>query len=101
MVLAEFLTYFGGRGEQLRQAAALAVRELANDLNVEVIPQSSDQFDAAFALYSSRLDKDWSMTDCSSFVVMDRMSIPEALAHDHNFEQAGFVVLLRTPTTLP
>ena len=101
MVLVEFLTHLGGRGEQQRQAAVEAVRRLETDPDVEILPQSSGQFGSAFSMYSSRLDKNWSLTDCASFVIMENRNIMEALAHDHNFEQAGFVALLRPPNIPP
>lgn len=43
------------------------------------------------------MNKDWSLTDCISFVVMQREGIDEALTGDRNFEQAGFKALLRQP----
>ena len=95
MVLVEFLNFMSGRGQQMREAALSAVRNLTETPSVEIVPQSSVQFDSAVTLYSSRLDKDWSLTDCASFVLMEQMNIPEALAHDHDFEQAGFIALLR------
>jgi predicted nucleic acid-binding protein len=49
----------------------------------------------AVSLYANRLDKQWSMTDCLSFVVMQDRGIREALTGDHHFEQAGFVALLK------
>lgn len=33
--------------------------------------------------------------DCASFLVMEELDITEALAYDRDFEQAGFVALLR------
>lgn len=36
-------------------------------------------------------DKLWSLVDASSFVVMQRLAIQEALTTDHHFTQAGFV----------
>jgi predicted nucleic acid-binding protein len=45
---------------------------------------------AGFDLYESRLDKDWSLTDCVSFAVMTQRGLTEALTADHHFEQAGF-----------
>lgn len=61
-----------------------------------MIPQSSEQFDAALDLYSQRHDKTWGLTDCVSFCIMSERGIQEALAYDHHFEQAGFRPLLRT-----
>ena len=45
-------------------------------------------------LYSNRLDKDWGMIDCISFVIMQERNLTEAFTSDHHFEQAGFNVLL-------
>jgi predicted nucleic acid-binding protein len=41
----------------------------------------------------ARVDKDWSLVDASSFVVMPMLGIVEALTTDHHFLQAGFVRL--------
>jgi uncharacterized protein len=49
----------------------------------------------AWQLLRSRLDKEWSLVDCASFLVMQRRGIVEALTHDHHYEQAGFVRLLK------
>ena len=46
-------------------------------------------------LFQSRPDKDWSLTDCISFVVMHDEKAHEALTADHHFEQAGFTVLVK------
>jgi hypothetical protein len=52
-------------------------------------------YDAGIELYRARPDKDWSLTDCISFVVMHDRGINDALTGDHHFEQAGFRALLR------
>jgi uncharacterized protein len=52
-------------------------------------------YDAGIELYQARPDKDWSLTDCISFVVMEERGILEALTGDHHFEQAGFRALLK------
>jgi predicted nucleic acid-binding protein len=38
-------------------------------------------------------DKDYSFTDCTSFVVMQELKLKRALTTDHHFRQMGFVVL--------
>ena len=50
---------------------------------------------AGFDLYESRLDKDWSLTDCVSFAVMTQRGLTEALTADHHFEQAGFRAMFK------
>lgn len=61
---------------------------------VDIVPASSQLFTAAFELYRSRQDKDWGLTDCASFVVMNERGVSEALTTDAHFRQAGFRALL-------
>lgn len=79
----------------LRPSAIRGVEAIRSNPNVEVVPQTSLQFVSAFDSYRSVTDKEWSLTDCASFVLMRERGLTEALAHDHHFEQAGFVALLR------
>ncbi len=39
------------------------------------------------------VDKNWSFTDCVSYVIMRHRRIVEAFAFDHHFEQMGFTKL--------
>lgn len=78
-----------------RAAAVTVERRLRADARVTIIPSSADLFRRGFELYAGRLDKEWSLTDCISFVVMSDLAITEALTGDHHFEQAGFVALLK------
>lgn len=61
----------------------------------QTVPLSTELLDAGLALMGKRTDKDWSLTDCISFVVMERNGLHEALTGDHHFEQAGFNALLK------
>jgi predicted nucleic acid-binding protein len=49
----------------------------------------------AWNLLRTRLDKDWSLVDCASFVLMQQRGITDTLTSDHHFEQAGFIRLLK------
>jgi predicted nucleic acid-binding protein len=49
----------------------------------------------AWAMLKQRQDKEWSLVDCASFVLMQQRGITEALTTDHHFEQAGFIRLLK------
>jgi hypothetical protein len=60
----------------------------------EVLSTSSALYDSGLELFRSRPDKNWSLTDCISFVAMDSLGVEEALTTDHHFEQAGYRSLL-------
>ena len=70
-------------------------QELLADADVRVMPLDVQLHEEGIRLYASRADKEWSLTDCISFVVMQREAVTEALTGDHHFEQAGFVALLK------
>jgi uncharacterized protein len=95
MVLNEFLDGCSRQGYPLRQIGVDLIIDILNNPILEIVPQTSELFLSAFQLYRNRLDKRWSHTDCSSFYIMRKLGIREALAHDKHFEQAGFVALLR------
>jgi len=80
--------------QRYRQAAIELLRALEADPNVLVIPLSEDLYTQAFRLYSERPDKEWGLTDCISFVVMQSREMTEALTADDHFQQAGFRALL-------
>ena len=95
MVLTEVLNDFSKRGDYLRQAATELIDRIQENSNITVVSQTSQQFQQGLELYKNRLDKNWSLTDCVSFKIMEQMEICEALAYDKHFEQAGFRALLR------
>jgi predicted nucleic acid-binding protein len=78
-----------------RVAAIQLLESLERDPNVEIIPMSEDLYVRAIQLYRDRLDKDWGITDCVSFVVMQDRGLTSALTTDEHFQQAGFRALLR------
>jgi predicted nucleic acid-binding protein len=92
-VLTEFLNALAGAGPAARAYAAATVRDIRNDGQVVVFPQSRADFDAALALYEGRPDKEYSLTDCRSMLVMRAEGVREVLSHDHHFTQEGFAIL--------
>jgi uncharacterized protein len=95
MVLAEVLNGFSNRGRILRDAGARAVETIQRRADVTVIPQTSGQFEGALQFYKKVADKEWSLTDCASFLIMEERGIRAALTHDRHFAQAGFETVLR------
>jgi predicted nucleic acid-binding protein len=54
-----------------------------------------DCFHGAGRLFRKHADKEWSFTDCVSFVVMHELRLRDAFTTDHHFTQAGFAPLLK------
>lgn len=71
------------------------LREPRADDRVSIVPMDQELFDRGVALYGERLDKEWSVTDCISFIVMREQGVTDALTGDHHFEQVGFTALLK------
>jgi hypothetical protein len=73
--------------------------DLQSDANIEIVSIDATLFERALNLYKSRLDKEWGLTDCISFVVMQERGVTQALTTDRHFKQAGFQNLLPDLTT--
>ena len=54
---------------------------------VRLLPEDEE---AAWKFFLAHSDKDFSMTDCTSFALMKRLAISAAATTDHHFRQAGF-----------
>jgi uncharacterized protein len=78
-----------------RPGFAQLIQMLGSNADVVIVPPTQSLFDEGVTLFNTRVDKEWSLTDCVSFVVMTQVGITEALTADHHFEQAGFVALLK------
>ena len=62
--------------------------------DVDVLPFSEDLWQRGWDLFRRRPDKEWSLTDCISFIVMKDAQLESALTTDDHFRQAGFRPLL-------
>lgn len=95
-IITELVTLLSSRYHLPRQQVLKAIKAIKSDSSVQVmhIDQSID--DEAWALLEARPDKEWSLVDASSFVVMKHFGITEALTTDHHFTQAGF---MRVPSS--
>jgi predicted nucleic acid-binding protein len=79
----------------LRSGFLSLLDDLQSDDEVSIVAPEPETFAQGIDLYRNRPDKNWSLTDCISFVVMKREGITEALTGDRHFEQAGFKALLQ------
>ena len=77
-----------------RIAAVRFIDGLRADPNVEIVALDRTLFESAYRLFKERPDKDWSLTDCVSFVLTRERGISEALTADQHFVQAEIEALL-------
>jgi len=92
-VLVEFADALSAMSSRIR--AVRFIRGFEAEAFVEVVPPTRAQFQQALDRFEQRPDKDWSLTDCLSFLLMEERGITDLLTADHHFEQAGFRALLR------
>ncbi len=77
-----------------RAGAVAALRAFESDPLIEIIDLTPELYRLAFDLFQQRMDKEWSLTDCLSFAIMQQRGLTEALTSDEHFKQAGFDALL-------
>lgn len=91
-VLLEFANTLSAPDFRVKASAFIEGLQQTDD--VEIILANSDLFSLGFGLYKNRPDKEWSLVDCISFVVMEGKGITDAFTEDRHFEQASFTKLL-------
>jgi predicted nucleic acid-binding protein len=79
------------------RAAADFLRSVTTSALLQLQWASPDRFHAAANFFARHADKEWSFTDCVSFVLMHELRIGECFTTDHHFRQAGFNPLLGGP----
>ena len=77
-----------------RDKAIKLIEGLRSLPNLQIIEADTSLLAEGWDIYYSRLDKEWSLTDCVSIAVMQKEEIEQAFTSDHHFEQAGFIKLL-------
>jgi predicted nucleic acid-binding protein len=92
-VLAEFVALSLARGLP-RRDTLLFLKALLAHPEVEVIWVNEDLCQEAIRLLEARLDKNYSLCDAVSFVLMRQRRIVEALTTDRHFQREGFRRLL-------
>ncbi len=78
-----------------RELFAALLDGLKGNPRMTIVPASQELFDRGVAFFRQRPDKEWTLTDCVSFVVMADEGLTDALTGDHHFVQAGFRALLK------
>lgn len=90
-ILDEVATFFNSRN---RHAKAVDVgNRLMRSFSVQLVHVDEVLFYEAWQYFTKYTDKAYSLTDCVSFVVMEKFGIRTALTFDNHFVQAGFETL--------
>ena len=87
-ILDEVTAYFT-RAHQSNKAILIG-DNLMNSTFVNFIHVDKVLFSKAWDHFKKYQDKEYSLTDCISFVIMNDLKITNALTFDKHFEQAGF-----------
>ncbi len=91
-VIDEVLTLLKVRGNVEFAPSASEERFLSGEL-AEIEWVSRLDFEQAWEVFNKYRDKEWSFTDCVSFVMMRRLGIKKAFAFDEHFRQLGTVTV--------
>ena len=94
-VIAELVALLSSPLRIPRNKSIKFIESIKSSALVDIVHIDEDLDAKSWELLKNRADKNWSLVDCSSFVVMQENKILEALTTDHHFEQAGFVQLLK------
>lgn len=94
-VIDEVVTWFSARGRHTK--AIDIARRMLSSKSVRVVYVDEELFMAGLDYLQRRPDKRYSLTDCISFVAMERAGVHHALAFDAHFRQAGFTLLPTAP----
>jgi predicted nucleic acid-binding protein len=94
LVLTELIPLARTRGLR-RQRVLDYVRDVSRAVEVQLIWIDEALHDEAVELLFRRPDKDYSLCDAVSFVLMRRYALADALTTDKHFEQEGFTRLLK------
>lgn len=87
-VFNEVVTFFNNRNQH---AKALEVgKRLLTSPSVQFVQIDDALFYEAWQYFEKHSDKDYSFTDCVSFILMKKLDIDHALTFDKHFVQAGF-----------
>ncbi len=93
-ILAELVALLGSHFHISRSIIINFIENIKKSFYVEIIYIDKNIDDDAWKLLKKYQDKNWSLTDCTSFIVMQQQNITDSLTTDHHFKQAGFITLL-------
>ena len=94
-IVAELVALLTGRSLMSRPQLVSSINTLRASPHVTILHIDTALEAQAWDLLTNRPDKEWSLVDCSSFVIMRHCGLDQALTTDHHFEPAGLAHLLQ------
>ena len=89
-VLSEVLAFFSRRTE-FRESVSEAVNQLLRETRITTFELTKEAFVSALNLYHTRPDKRYSLIDCFSTDIMNKLNIRHVVSYDADFYQEGFM----------
>ena len=90
-IVDETLTLLRHRGE--RRRALILGEEFFRGRLAHVYYLTENDIRNAWLIFQQYADKEWSFTDCTSKLIIERLGIAFALSFDHHFRQFGSVTV--------
>jgi len=69
------------------------IRSIMASRIVEILRVTEAAWQDAWQMFEKQRDKDYSFTDCTSFVLMKQNGLSRSFAFDRHFTQAGFLLI--------
>lgn len=90
-IFDEVMTVLLVRGS--KDLAIRAGRALLQDPSIEIVRIDQELFNEAWDIFQEFKDKEWSFTDCTSYVLMKKLGIGTGISFDIHFKQFGIHVI--------
>jgi uncharacterized protein len=91
-VIDETLTLLRARGKSQR-AIALGTAFFSGAI-AQIYYLTQEDIQATWQTFQQFADKQWSFTDCSSKIILEKFKCKEAFVFDHHFKQFGSVAVV-------
>lgn len=98
-IVDELLTLFAVRGQKSKGVEWM--HEVLDRGGTHLVKVGDDDFVKALQIYKQFTDKQWSFTDCTSYVLMQRLNVKKAFSFDQHFHQFGTVTVVPASTHNP
>ena len=91
-IVDELLTLFTVRRQKPKGIEWL--HEVLERGGTDLVRVNERDFSDAVRIYEQFKDKEWSFTDCTSYVLIQRLQIKKAFSFDHHFRQFGIAEVM-------